>query len=136
MEISHSMKHSLKKRIFRYVVIGLGVALFQLATFFLFFHILHLHYQLSTVITFFCTLIVSYIAQGALTFAAADGSVRAGHRVSAPLFFGNALIGLMLVTGVMFFGVEILHINEYVVQIMAIGVVALYNFFVFHVIFR
>jgi len=130
------MKHNFLNRLIRYIVVGSGVAIFQLLAFTLLFNLVGLHYQISASIAFIVTLLVSYLAQQRFTYETYDGSRENTVSVSATLFLANTVVGLLLITVVMYIGVEIMLFNEYQVQFLALAILAIYNFFFFHVVFK
>ncbi|MFT7644537.1 MAG: putative flippase GtrA [Candidatus Paceibacteria bacterium] len=130
------LRHNFFERTVLYILVGLGVAAFQFLSFAIFFELLHLHYQLSTVSAFILTVLVSYLSQKNITFATTGGLRKNKQPISVVLFMLNTGAGLFLVGVFMYIGVDLLLLNVYVSQFISLGFLALYNFVVFHVLFR
>ena len=67
--------------------------------------------------------LINYLLNYRYTFRS-----RQPHRSAAPKFFFLAAIGLVLNTLLMAFGVHVLHWNYLLVQVLATGLVLLWNF--------
>jgi putative flippase GtrA len=124
--------HIFKRRFFIFLCVGTCVALFQFTTFFLFHTLLDIGYLISSSTSFVLTVFVSFLMQKHITFQKDrldEGSKK--KILSFSLFILNSLFALFLNGVCMYIGVEILGIHSYISQILTMGFLATYNFFVY-----
>jgi putative flippase GtrA len=126
------MNRDTSKTIFVFICVGLFVATFQYVSFYVLFEQLKNSYLVSTSVSFCLTVLVSYLSQKYVTFR--RSRTDEGHKKQVTffiLFALNSVWGLILNGGIMFVGVDILNQSAYLAQFVSMGILALYNFFVY-----
>ncbi len=118
-----------------YVVMGGCVALFQYVSFFVLFEFFKVGHLTSSSVSFVLTVFVSYVLQKYVTFRSFQRFETLRKRiVSFGLFVFNALFGLFINGAVMYAGVDVFGASAYIIQILSMGILASYNFFVYRMI--
>jgi|ERR1035437_1281197 putative flippase GtrA len=122
------------KRIVRYLFSGVSAVVADLVVLFVLEHYLHLWYLLSAIIAFVVAVYVSFNLQKFFTF---NDYTKEGARKQMFFYLSLQVINLCLNTLFMYIGVDFLHIQYIVSQIIISGVMAVSNFFIYkYLVFR
>jgi len=91
-------------------------------------------YLLAAVISFICSVLVSFLLQKFFTFA---DFTRDRIPQQGSLYLGLQVFNLCLNTFLMYVGVDLLHISYLISQVIIATGMAVYNFFIYkHFVFR
>lgn len=119
--------------LFKYVVSGGSSACANLAVLYLLTEYAHVHYLLSAILAFILSFLISFLLQKFWTFK--DLS-KEGLHWQMIWYFVLSLVNLVLNTLLIYFFVEYVHLWYVMAAIIAGGLLAISNFFVYkHVIF-
>ena len=124
----------LKKQLLTYFLVGLAVALFQYLSFFIFYTVFGLAAVLASTLSFVLTVLVSYVLQKTVTFKTSAGTQTRKTISSLALFYINAVFGLVINGAILYVGVHELNAYPYLVQAIAMAILATYNFFIYRLI--
>jgi putative flippase GtrA len=114
---------------------GLLTALFQYYSFQILWKTLELTYLLASSISFCLTVLVSFVLQKHITFRRAYQTNRKGLEGRRFILFClNSFVGLGINAVILYVGVGVLGGMPSVVQVVSMGVLASYNFFVYRLL--
>ena len=103
------------------------ISLFVLVRFF------HIWYLLAAVVAFLLAVVASFVLQKFFTF---NDYTRSKTGKQAAFYLGFQVFNLCLNTLLMYVGVDLLHIQYLLAQVLISGGMAVYNFFVYkHLVF-
>ncbi len=119
-------------QVFKFILSGSFIALAQLTLFYLLNEKVLFPYLTASTLAFIAAFFVNFFLQKFWAFQ--DASVRIISQIS--LFFANSLLNLLWNTLLMLFFVEMLSFPPFLAQILTMGVLMTYNFFMYRKIFR
>jgi len=119
----------------RFLVVGLLVALYQYVSFHVFWVVVGIGYLTASTISFLTTVLFSFFMQRYITFR--EHAPTGGGKVRLPLalFFLNSSLGLGANAVIMYIGVDVLGLFPGIVQVISMGFLATYNFFIYRWLF-
>lgn len=121
--------------ILMFICVGICVAIFQYATFYILFEKLNQSYISSSSISFVLTVFVSYVLQKYVTFYRHSHAESQKKKLTGFLLFVlNAFFGLALNAFIMFVGVEVYALSAYITQMVSMVILATYNFFIYRLL--
>lgn len=112
----------------KFIISGGLAALSKLLLFILLFSFLHIYYLLSSVVAFLLSLIVAFYLQKYFTF---EDDSQHSMKKQASIFLFVSLLNLLVNIMVMYIFVDIWNFNEIFAQIITLGILACWNFFVY-----
>lgn len=122
-----------KHRIARYLFSGGFATAANIIPLFVLVHFFYMWYLLATSLSFIAAVTVSFTMQKFFTF---NDYTREKIKQQTALYLGIQIFNLCLNTLLMYIGVDILHIQYIIAQVLISGVMAVYNFFVYkHLVF-
>jgi putative flippase GtrA len=124
-----------RKTVFLFLMTGTFVAVFQYVSFYLLLEQFGNSYLVSTSVSFCLTVLVSYLLQKCVTFRRPKTTGNYKRNIAFfALFALNSVFGLILNGGIMFIGVDVLGNSAYITQVISMGILAFYNFFVYRLL--
>lgn len=121
------MKFQMPKA-FKFIISGGLAALSKLVAFLILFSVFHVYYLLSSGLAFALSVVVGFYLQKYFTFE--DKSVGETKKQALIFIFVSGL-NLLVNVAVMYLFVGILGWDEIISQILTIGIIACWNFFVY-----
>jgi len=123
----------MKWRVMRYLISGGSAAVTNIVVLFILVHFFHLWYLLAAVMSFIVAVFVSFTMQKFFTF---NDYTREKIRQQTALYFGIQILNLCLNAFLLYISVDMLHIHYLISQILILGFIAVYSFFLFkHLVF-
>ena len=118
----------------RFVGVGIFVAIFQFATFWVLFQVSG-QYLLASIIAFVFTVLVSFFLQGQFVFQVSKWKEK---KIGMPIIYMylNALLGLLINAGIMYVGVELVFNSPELWQIVSMAFLACFNYLIYGLIFK
>lgn len=109
------------------------MATIQLSMVYVFHTIIGMTEIISSVVAFIISVLVNFSFQKFWSF---QDLSRDKIKKQFSFFALNAVVNLAINSGIVYFGVHILVLNIYVVQPLALAIIAIFNFFIYKIIFR
>lgn len=123
----------MKWRVLRYLISGGSAAVTNLVVLFILVHFFHIWYLFSAVLSFAVAVFVSFLMQKFFTFN--DYTKYKIKRQSA-LYLGIQIFNLGPNALLLYIAVDKFHIHYLISQIVVLGIIAVYSFFLFkHLVF-
>lgn len=110
-----------------YVVFGGLTTLVSIASYWVIVDFLHVHYMAATVLSWVISVTFAYLTNRRWVFQSRASGARAILR-EAVSFYACRLASGALEMGIMFVGVDLLHVNDKVVKICANVVIVITNY--------
>ena len=121
----------MKKLILRFLIVGGSAAIVQLSLLFILHSILDIHSVVSSTIAFIVSVFFNFGFQKFWSFQDPD-KTKIVNQFS--FFLLNAIGNLIINTGIMYLLVS--RFNTYISQAFVLGFIAIFNFFVYKIIFN
>lgn len=121
------------KRIIRYLFSGGTAAAVNLGLLFVLTHYVGLHYIISGVISFCIAVVVSFLMQKKWTFE--DHSTEDTHKKFV-IYVTVAIVNLCVNTFLLFLLTDFAHFHYMVSQFITSGLVAIWSFFIYKIVFK
>lgn len=112
-----------KGQIARFSVVGASSAVIDFGLLYILTDIFGLYYLLSATISFIAAATYNFSLNRKWTFKS-----KGDRRRQLPIFFGVAIVGVLLNLGIMYLGVDYLGVHYMLAKVLATGVVTIYNF--------
>ena len=122
-----------KHHIVRYIFSGGTGAITNLALLYFLTEVVGFYYIISGIIAFCGAVVVSFFMQKKWTFQ--DHSTEDTHKKFA-IFVTIAFINLVINTGLLYLFTDIFHSHYLLSQIFVSGIVAVWSYFIYKVVFR
>ena len=120
-------------RVVRFLFSGGLATAANIIPLFVLVHFFYMWYLLAAVFSFITAVAVSFMMQKFFTF---NDYTREKIKQQTTLYFGIQIFNLCINTLLMYVGVNLLHIQYLLAQVLISGVMAVYNFFVYkHLVF-
>ena len=120
-------------RIVRFLFSGGSAVATNIILLFILVHFFHIWYLLAAVVSFLAAVAISFILQKFLTF---NDQSKSGAGKQATFYLAFQVFNLCLNTLLMYVGVDLLHIQYILVQVLIASMMAISNFFVYkHLVF-
>ena len=122
--ISNFVHSKIFKQLFRFGIVGFTAFLIDAGLLFILTEFCHIHYLISSIISFVVSLVYNYILS---IFWVFDVQKKQTYK-EVLLFIILSIIGLGLNQLIMYLGVDLLHIYYMFCKVLATIVVMIYNF--------
>lgn len=120
-------------QVLRYLISGGSAGVTNLATLFVMVHFFHVWYLLSAIVAFLVAVFVSFLMQKYFTF---NDYNKEKIKKQSLLYFAIQVFNLGPNTLLLYIAVDKLGIHYLLAQILVLGVIAIYTFFLFkHLVF-
>lgn len=119
----------------RFLSVGLVIALYQYVSFYVLWAVLDIKYLTASTVSFTTTVVFSFFMQRHITFREHTPTGGGMVRWSLALFFLNSGLGLGVNATIMYIGVDVLGLFPGIVQVISMGFLATYNFFIYRWLF-
>jgi len=131
--ISEWLSILLKNKIIRFIISGGTAAFVLLSTLYIFTEFLHIYYILSSILGFGLSVSVNFFLQKKWVF---NNHSRELLLKQAYMFLSISLFNLVLNTFLMYTLVDILNVWYLLSQILIAGIIAIWNFLTYRIIFN
>lgn len=113
---------------FKFIISGGTAALSKLAFFFVLFSVFHVFYLLASAVAFALSVVVGFYLQKYFTF---ENLSKEDMGKQATIFIFVSFLNLLVNVAVMYLLVGVFKFNEIFSQILTIGIIACWNYFVY-----
>ena len=114
------------QRLLKYSLVGVTTFLFDLSLLWILTDFIHLNYLLAAFIAFFVAVSINYFVSRHKVFKSSERGLREGYLY----FLLIVSAGVLIMLGLMYVFVSLLHLNILIARTIVAGFVGLFNFFV------